>query len=121
MATARYLVHDVDAAVGFYTGLLAFELKQQFGPAMEVLALDDFEFWLAGPNASAQRPMPDGSRPEPGGWNRIVVKVDDIAATVEALRAEGVGFRNDVISGPGGQQVLISDPSGNVVELFQPS
>ena len=121
MAIARYMVNDVDEAIGFYTGLLGFEVQQQFGPAMAILQKDDLEFWLAGPPASAQRPMPDGRQPEPGGWNRIVVKVDDIAATVASLREGGASFRNEVISGPGGQQILVEDPSGNVVELFQPA
>ncbi len=119
MATARYIVNDVDAAIEFYTGLLGFDLKQQFGPAFAILARDDLELWLAGPAASAQRPMPDGRQPTPGGWNRIVVQVEDIAATVAAMKSGGARFRNDIISGPGGQQILVEDPSGNAVELFQ--
>ena len=119
MATARYIVNDVDAAVEFYTGLLGFNLKQQFGPAIAIIEREDLELWLAGPPSSAQRPMPDGSQPTPGGWNRIVVQVEDIAATVAAMRSGGARFRNDIISGPGGQQILLEDPSGNPVELFQ--
>ena len=120
MATVRYIVNDVEAAIGFYTGLLGFELKQNFGPAMAILAKDDLVLWVAGPVASAQRPMPDGSQPAPGGWNRFVVQVEDIAATVAALTEAGANFRNEIISGPGGQQILVEDPSGNAIEVFQP-
>jgi catechol 2,3-dioxygenase-like lactoylglutathione lyase family enzyme len=120
MAVMRYIVADVDAAVGFYARL-GFEVKQQFGPAMAIAGRDDLTLWLAGPNASASRPMPDGRQPEPGGWNRMVITVDDLAATVAELRAAGVPFRNDIVTGPGGQQILCEDPSGNVVELFEPA
>ena len=119
MATVRYIVNDVEAAIGFYTGLFGFELKQDFRPAMGILVKDDLELWVAGPPASAQRPMPDGSQPAPGGWNRFVVHVEDIATTVAALTEAGANFRNEVISGPGGQQVLVEDPSGNAIEVFQ--
>ena len=119
MATARYIVNDVDAAIDFYTGLLGFDLKQQFGPAFAIVEREDLELWLAGPASSAQRPMSDGRQPTPGGWNRIAILVEDIAATVAAMRSAGAKFRNDIISGPGGQQILVEDPSGNVVELFQ--
>ncbi len=121
MATVRYIVDDVEAAIGFYTGLLGFELKKDFGPAMAILAKDDLVLWVAGPVASAQRPMPDGSQPAPGGWNRFVVQVEDIAATVATLTEAGANFRNEIISGPGGQQILVEDPSGNAIEIFQPS
>ncbi len=121
MATVRYIVRDVEAEVGFYTGLLGFELKQNFGPAMAILAKDDLVLWIAGPAASAQRPMRDGSQPAPGGWNRFVVRVEDIAATVAALTEAGADFRNEIISGPGGQQILLEDPSGNAIEVFQPA
>jgi catechol 2,3-dioxygenase-like lactoylglutathione lyase family enzyme len=121
MASVRYLVKDVDEAVSFYTKLLGFKLDQQFGPAMAILRLGDLTLWLAGPMASAAKPMPDGKRPEPGGWNRFVIQVEHLAALVETLRRQGVKFRNDVVTGPGGQQILCEDPSGNVVELFQPS
>ena len=120
MATVRYLVRDVDRAIAFYTGHLGFALKQQFGPAMAILGYGDLTLWLAGPMASASRAMPDGRRPEPGGWNRFVVTVDDLADMVAKLRGAGVTFRNDIVTGPGGQQILCEDPSGNVVELFQP-
>ena len=118
MATVRYIVNNVEVAIGFYTGLLGFELKQNF--ALAILAKDDLVLWVAGPRASAQRPMPDGSQPAPGGWNRFVVQVEDIAATVAAMTEAGANFRNAIISGPGGQQILVEDPSGNAIEVFQP-
>jgi catechol 2,3-dioxygenase-like lactoylglutathione lyase family enzyme len=121
MATFRYIVRDVNEAVAFYTKLLGFVSKQQFGPIMAILTRGDLTLWVAGPGASAARPMPDGRKPEPGGWNRFVVEVDDLPATVATLRAQGSTFRNDIVVGPGGQQILIEDPSGNVVELFQPA
>jgi catechol 2,3-dioxygenase-like lactoylglutathione lyase family enzyme len=120
MAVMRYIVDDVDAAVAFY-GRLGFAVDQQFGPAMAIVVRDDLTLWLAGPSASASRPMPDGRAPEPGGWNRVVVTVADLTATVEDLRSDGVPFRNDVVTGPGGRQILCEDPSGNVVELFEPA
>jgi catechol 2,3-dioxygenase-like lactoylglutathione lyase family enzyme len=120
MATVRYIVRDVTAASEFYVGKLGFELVQAFGPAMAIVRRDDLSLWLAGPMASASRPMPDGRRPEPGGWNRIVVETADIEALVASLKAAGVPFRNEIIVGPGGRQTLCEDPSGNVVELFQP-
>jgi catechol 2,3-dioxygenase-like lactoylglutathione lyase family enzyme len=118
MATVRYLVDDVEACVAFYTNMLGFEIRRRMGPLV-IVARNDLELWLAGPETSAARPMPDGRRPEPGGWNRIVVEVDDIEARVAALRAAGGRFRNEIISGPGGRQVLIEDPAGNPIELFQ--
>jgi catechol 2,3-dioxygenase-like lactoylglutathione lyase family enzyme len=118
MATVRYLVHDVDAAVAFYAAL-GFETVQQFGPNMAITRRGDLTLWLAGPNASAARPMPDGRTPAPGGWNRFVVETDDIEALVAGLKAGGATFRNEIISGPGGRQTLVEDPLGNVVELFQ--
>jgi catechol 2,3-dioxygenase-like lactoylglutathione lyase family enzyme len=120
-ATIRYIVLDVDRSVEFYTKLLDFTVQQQFGPNMAILKHGDFTLWVAGPNASASRPMPDGRKPEPGGWNRFVLELADLKATVERLRAAGARFRNDIVSGPGGQQILVEDPSGNVVELFQPA
>jgi catechol 2,3-dioxygenase-like lactoylglutathione lyase family enzyme len=119
MATVRYLVDDVGEAVAFYTGHLGFGLNQQFGPAMAILTRQDLSLWLAGPMASAARPMPDGRAPQPGGWNRIVVEVENLEGLVATLRGHGVQFRNDVIEGPGGRQILCEDPSGNVVELFE--
>ncbi len=120
MASIRYMVDDVDAAVAFYTQHLGFALKQQFGPNMAILSRDDLALWLAGPSASAARPMPDGRRPEPGGWNRFVIPVDDLPSVVARLRQQGITFRNEIVRGPGGQQILCEDPSGNVIELFQP-
>lgn len=120
MASVRYIVHDVDAAVEFYTTALGFSMRERFGPAMAILERDGLTLWVAGPKASASRPMPDGRKPEPGGWSRIVLEVADLPATVELLRQRGVSFRNDVVDGPGGRQVLCEDPSGNPVELFEP-
>jgi catechol 2,3-dioxygenase-like lactoylglutathione lyase family enzyme len=121
MATVRYIVKNVDEAVAFYTGVLGFSLKQQFGPAIAIVTSQDLTLWLAGPSASASRPMPDGRIPEPGGWNRFVLEVADLAAIVEKLRGQGAKFRNDIVTGPGGKQILCEDPSGNVIELFQPA
>ena len=121
MASVRYMVGDVDKAVAFYTGQLGFALAQQFGPAMAILTRGDLALWLAGPMASASRPMPDGRKPEPGGWNRFSLEVPDLAATVEELRAQGARFRNEIVTGVGGKQILLEDPSGNPVELFEPT
>ena len=120
MASVRYIVKDVGQTIEFYTGSLGFELKQQFGPAMAILARGDLTLWLAGPPASASKPMPDGRKPEPGGWNRFVLEVEDLAGVVAKLRARGVKFRNEILEGPGGKQILCEDPSGNAVELFEP-
>ena len=119
MATVRYLVDDVEAAVGFYVQHLGFESVSRFGAAIAMLAKDDLTLWVAGPQTSAARPMPDGRVPEPGGWNRFVVEVDDIEAVVASMKQAGINFRNNVISGPGGKQTLAEDPSGNPIELFQ--
>ncbi len=121
MVQVRYFVADVDQAIAFYTGCLGFTLEQQFGPAMAILAHGDLKLWLAGPAASASKPMPDGAKPGPGGWNRFVITVPDLASLVAGLRGQGVTFRNDVLAGPGGLQILCEDPSGNVIELFQPA
>ena len=120
MAYVRYLVTDVQKAVDFYSTHLDFTVQQQF-PAMAILTRGDLTLWLAGPHASASRPMPDGRKPEPGGWNRFVVETHDLATTVAKLKAAGVRFRNEIVSGPGGKQVLVEDACGNVVELFQPA
>jgi catechol 2,3-dioxygenase-like lactoylglutathione lyase family enzyme len=119
MAVVRYFAKSVDEAVGFYRDRLGFALHQQFGPNMAILSRGDLTLWLAGPGASASRAMPDGARPEPGGWNRFVIEVPDLATLVATLRRAGVRFRNEIVSGPGGQQILCEDPSGNVIELFQ--
>ena len=121
MATIRYLVNDVDAAVAFYTERLGFALEQQFGPNMAILKRDELTLWVAGPGASASRPMPGGRKPAPGGWNRFVIEVEDLAALVADMRQGGVRFRNEIVVGPGGQQILCEDPPGNVIELFQPA
>jgi catechol 2,3-dioxygenase-like lactoylglutathione lyase family enzyme len=119
MATVRYLVRDVARSVAFYREHLGFEVEQEMLPAFARVRSGDLTLWLAGPASSAARPMPDGSSPEPGGWNRFVIEVDDLAATVERLRAEAVSFRNDIVSGPGGKQILAQDPDGNPIELFE--
>jgi catechol 2,3-dioxygenase-like lactoylglutathione lyase family enzyme len=121
MATMRYLVADVGAAVSFYMDRLGFEEVQRFGPAIAIVRRADLVLWLAGPTSSAARPMPDGRTPEPGGWNRLVIEVEDLDGHVETLAAAGAVFRNDVVEGPGGRQILVEDPSGNVVELFEPA
>lgn len=121
MVSVRYLVKDVEASIKFYTESLGFELKQQFGPAMAIIAKDGLTLWLAGPPSSAAQAMPDGRKPEPGGWNRFVLQVDDLAGLVGKLRSQGVRFRNETVKGPGGSQILCEDPSGNVIELFQPN
>jgi len=119
MATMRYLVHDVGASVSFYVDGFGFEVVQDYAPAMAIVRRDDLTLWLAGPTASAARPMPDGRTPEPGGWNRVVIEVDDLDERITALGSTGVVFRNEVVEGPGGRQILAEDPSGNVVELFE--
>jgi len=121
MVNVRYMVDDVQAAVDFYTGHLGFALRSTAAPAFADVSRGNLRLLLAGPASSAGRPMPDGRTPGPGGWNRIHFIVDDIDAEVARLRAEGVSFRNDIVTGPGGKQILAEDPSGNVVELFQPA
>ncbi|HWM56277.1 MAG TPA: VOC family protein [Pseudonocardia sp.] len=115
------MVDDVESAIEFYTKHLGFTLRTSAAPAFADVLRGNLRLLLSGPKSSAGRPMPDGATPAPGGWNRIHLIVDDITAEVEALRAAGLTFRNDIISGPGGQQILLEDPSGNVVELFQPA
>lgn len=121
MVHVRYMVDDVDAAVGFYTTHLGFTVRSNAAPAFADVVRGNLRLLLSGPASSAGRPMPDGERPAPGGWNRIHLLVDDLATEVDRLRAAGATFRNDVVSGPGGQQILLQDPSGNIVELFQPA
>jgi catechol 2,3-dioxygenase-like lactoylglutathione lyase family enzyme len=117
----RYMVDDVQAAIDFYTNHFGFTLNTAALPAFADVTRGNLRLLLAGPRSSAGRPMPDGRRPEPGGWNRLHFVVDDIAAEVERLTAAGVKFRNTIITGPGGQQILLDDPSGNPIELFQPA
>jgi len=119
MATVRYMVSDVQRSLDFYVSQLGFERGQEMLPAFARVRRDDLELWLAGPVSSAARPMPDGIKPAPGGWNRLVIEVDNIDSTVQSLRASGVSFRNDIISGPGGKQILVDDPDGNPIELFE--
>ena len=121
LVSVRYMVADVGAALDFYTKHLGFSLRMSAAPAFADVTRGQLRLLLSGPTSSAGRPMPDGTVPEPGGWNRIHLIVSDIAAEVERLRAAGVTFRNDIVTGPGGQQILLEDPSGNVVELFQPA
>jgi catechol 2,3-dioxygenase-like lactoylglutathione lyase family enzyme len=116
----RYMVDDVEAAVGFYTTHLGFTLISKTLPAFADVARGDLRLLLSGPTSSAGRPMPDGRRPGPGGWNRIHLVVDRLAPEVDRLRAAGVQFRNDVVTGPGGAQIVLDDPSGNPIELFEP-
>lgn len=120
MARVRYMVNDVDAAVDFYVSKLGFELQEQFGSAIAILLHGDLELLVAGPRTSAAQPMPDGTVPSPGGgWSRFVLTVDDLEAQVERLREQGVEFRNDIVENQGRKQILCSDPSGNVIELFE--
>ena len=116
----RYMVDDVEAAIAWYTQHLGFEVISSAAPAFADVKRGSLRLLLSGPKSSAGRPMPDGEQPKPGGWNRIHLVVDDLAAEVARLRAADVRFRNDVVSGPGGSQILLQDPSGNFVELFQP-
>jgi catechol 2,3-dioxygenase-like lactoylglutathione lyase family enzyme len=119
MATMRHLVQDVSAAVEFYVDRLGFVEQERFGSAMAIVEGEGLRLWLALPKSSAARAMPDGRRPEPGGWNRLVLEVDDLDDAVAQLRTAGATFRNEPIAGPGGHQVLVEDPSGNPVELFE--
>jgi catechol 2,3-dioxygenase-like lactoylglutathione lyase family enzyme len=121
--SVRYIVHDVDAAIAFYTRHLGFEVAMHPAPGFAALARGDLRLLLNAPGGSggAAQPMPDGRTPEPGGWNRIQLQVDDLAGRVEVLRAAGARFRNEIVGGMGGKQILLEDPSGNPVELFEPA
>ena len=121
MATIRYLVTDVARAIAFYTHSLGFTLEQQMSPAFAKVSRGDLTLWLAGPQSSAARPMPDGRRPGPGGWNQLVLDVKDLPARVAEMKRAGMRFRNDIVVGPGGKQILLEDPDGNPVELFEPA
>jgi catechol 2,3-dioxygenase-like lactoylglutathione lyase family enzyme len=121
MVNVRYMVTDVEAAIAFYVSHLGFTLLSKTLPAFADVSRGDLRLLLSGRASSAGRPMPDGRVPGPGGWNRIELVVDDLAAEVGRLRSAGLTFRNDIVTGPGGSQILLEDPSGNVIELFQPA
>jgi catechol 2,3-dioxygenase-like lactoylglutathione lyase family enzyme len=121
LVNVRYMVDDVESAVAFYTTHFGFTLRMSAAPAFADVVRGNLRLLLSGPKSSAGRPMPDGRVPEPGGWNRIHFIVDDIGAEVERLRSAGLTFRNDIVSGPGGRQILLEDPAGNPIELFQPA
>ena len=118
MATVRYLVRDVDDALPFYEAL-GFTITERWGPPFVMLARGDLDVWLSGPRTSASRPLPDGSIPQPGGWNRLVIEVQDLEASMSLLLSKRARFRSEPVSGPGGRQVLVEDPSGNPIELFE--
>jgi catechol 2,3-dioxygenase-like lactoylglutathione lyase family enzyme len=117
----RYMVDDVDASVAFYMSHFGFQLLSSAAPAFADVKRGNLRLLLAGPTSSAGRPMPDGRQPTSGGWNRIHFVVDDLASEVARLRAAGLRFRNEIVTGPGGSQILLDDPSGNPIELFQPA
>jgi catechol 2,3-dioxygenase-like lactoylglutathione lyase family enzyme len=121
IVSVRYMVRDVAESVDFYTTMLGFEPLTNAPPAFADVRRGNLRLLLAGPLSSAGRAMPDGAQPGPGGWNRIHFVVDDIDAEVARLREAGAMFRNDILAGPGGKQILLQDPSGNVIELFQPA
>jgi glyoxylase I family protein len=117
----RYQVADVSRAVAFYTGQLGFKLEQQQLPMFATVSLESLRVLLSGPGASGSRPMPGGERQEPGGWNRIVLRVADLPSRIEELKAAGVRLRNEMEAGPGGRQIQVLDPDGNPIELFEPA
>ena len=121
LVNVRYMVDDVEAAIAFYTTHFGFTLRSNAAPAFADVVRGNLRLLLSGPASSAGRPMPDGRTPAPGGWNRIHLIVEDLAGEVERLRSAGLSFRNDIIKGPGGRQILLDDPAGNPVELFQPA
>lgn len=121
IVNVRYMVDDVRASIDFYTKHLGFEVRTNAAPAFADVTRGNLRLLLSGPASSAGRPMPDGAKPGPGGWNRIHFIVDDLAAEVAHLQQAGLQFRNDTVTGPGGSQILLEDPSGNVIELFQPA
>ena len=117
----RYMIDDVPAALKFYTTHLSFAVDMDASPAFASITLDGVRLLLSGKTSSGRRAMTDGREPVPGGWNRIHIQVEDLTAEVERLRGAGLKFRNDIITGPGGSQAILDDPSGNPVELFQPT
>ena len=121
LVNVRYMVDDVEETADFYTTHFGFTLRSSHPPAFADVVRGNLRLLLSGPTSSAGRPMPDGQTPRPGGWNRIHIIVEDIAAEVQRLKAAGVTFRNDIVSGPGGRQILLEDPAGNPIELFQPA
>jgi catechol 2,3-dioxygenase-like lactoylglutathione lyase family enzyme len=121
MSTFRYLVDDVQTAIDFYTDMLDFEIGEKWGSAFATVTRSGITLWLSGPETSAAKAMPDGRVPKPGGWNRLVLDVENLDALVEKLRESGAEFRNDIVVGPGGRQILLNDPSGNPIELFEPA
>ena len=120
-AAVRYQVKDVERSVKFYTQHLAFRVERRAGPAFAAVSSGSLVLWLSGPGSSGARPLPDGRQQAPGGWNRIVLEVDDLAARVAELKAAGLRFRNEIETGPGGKQIQLEDPDGNPIELFQPA
>jgi catechol 2,3-dioxygenase-like lactoylglutathione lyase family enzyme len=121
LVSVRYMVDDVEESIDFYTRQFGFKVRSSAAPAFADVVRGHLRLLLSGPKSSAGRPMPDGRTPGPGGWNRIHFVVEDITAEVERLRAAGLTFRNEIVSGPGGRQILLEDPSGNPIELFQPA
>jgi catechol 2,3-dioxygenase-like lactoylglutathione lyase family enzyme len=121
--SVRYFVHDVDAAIAFYSERLGFDVDVHPAPGFAILSRDDLRLLLNTPSGGggAAQPTPDGRRPQPGGWNRIQLEVDDLTAQVETLRKAGAHFRNEIVAGKGGKQILLDDPSGNPIELFEPA
>src|SRR5262249_22518828 len=112
---------DVEKALGFYTTHLGFKVERSHAPAFAMVSRGDLRLWLSGPGSSAGKPMPDGRKPVAGGWNRLVIEVPDLPALVKDLKQAGLRFRNESVSGPGGRQILVEDPAGNCVGLFQPA
>jgi catechol 2,3-dioxygenase-like lactoylglutathione lyase family enzyme len=119
MATVRYMVIDVEKSIDFYCNKLGFKLEDQWGPAFAIVSSGNLKLWLSGPETLAAKPMPDGRKPESGGWNRIIVVVPDLDSAVTRIRQGGVLFRSEIIAGPGGRHILMDDPSGNPIELFE--